>query len=54
VRLALPPGDRSACTFFLEAYDLRIGASARREALGRDVGGLEQVRLADTIRADDE
>jgi len=37
-----------------EADELRIGARPRREPLRADVQRLEQVRLADTVRADRE
>ena len=37
-----------------EADQLRVLARARREALRRDVQRLEQVRLADAVRPDDE
>jgi hypothetical protein len=38
-----------ACGFLAEADHLRVGARARREALGADVQRLEQVRLAGPV-----
>ena len=52
--LAAAAGHRGACALCTEPHDLRVGAGPRREALRREVHGLEQVRLAHAVRADYE
>ena len=47
-------GERDAGGGLAEADQLRVLPRAWREALRRDVQRLEQVRLADAVRADDE
>ena len=53
-RLTAPTGKRDSRSRRAEADQLRVDARARREPLRSDVQGLEQVRLARAVRADDE
>ena len=48
------PCHRHASSGLAEADQLAVVTRARREALGREVKRLEQVRLADAVAADDE
>ena len=48
------PSATHARSRLAEADQLRVLARARREPLRHDVQRLEQVRLADTVAADDE
>src|SRR5581483_12142266 len=52
--LRAPPLHGDAGTLPAESEQLRVGPRARREALGADVQRLEEVRLADAVRADRE
>ena len=53
-RASAGPRQDDASGVLAEANQLGVLPRARREALGREVQRLEQVRLADAITADDE
>jgi hypothetical protein len=53
-RAALAAHEADARGLLAEADEPRLGPCARREPLGADVDRLEQVRLADAVRAYDD